>query len=106
MKKIKVVMLHEIITQISRRSFWIITLGVPLMAALVLVVVNTINRNAAVSEAVSEVVNNPVEIRPEGFVDPGGLIKAIPEDFPSGLLVQYPDETAAKASLENGEISG
>ena len=106
MKKIKVVMLHEIITQVSRRSFWIITLGVPLMAALVLVVVNTISRNAAVSEAVSEVVNNPVETRPDGFVDPGGLIKAIPADFPSGLLVQYPDETAAKASLENGEISG
>ena len=105
MKKIKVVLLHEIITQISRKSFWIITLAIPVMGALMMVVVGAINRNADISEAVSGVVNNPVETRPEGFVDPGGLIKAIPEDFPQGLFVQYPDEAAATASLQAGDIA-
>ena len=105
MKKIKVVMLNEIITQISRRSFWIITLSAPLMGALILVIVGAINRNAEFSEALSGVVNNPVETRPEGFVDPGGLIRAIPEGFPQGVLLQYPDEASASAALVAGDIS-
>jgi len=105
MKKIKVVMLNEIITQISRRSFWIITLSAPLIGALILVIVGAINRNAEFSEALSGVVNNPVETRPEGFVDPGGLIRAIPEGFPQGVLLQYPDEASASAALVAGDIS-
>jgi ABC-2 type transport system permease protein len=105
MKRIKVVMLHEIITQVSRKSFWIITMGVPIMAALVLILVNAINRDARVSEAVAGIINNPVETRPEGFVDPGGLIKSIPEGFPQGMFQQYPDESSAVEALEVGDIS-
>ena len=105
MKRIKVVMLHEIITQVSRKSFWIITMGVPIMAALVLILVNAINRDARVSEAVAGIINNPVETRPEGFVDPGGLIKSIPEGFPQGMFQQYLDESSAVEALEVGDIS-
>jgi ABC-2 type transport system permease protein len=105
MKKIMLVLKNEIITMLTRPSFWVVGLGIPLLGAAIFAGVGAINRNAAASQTVSQVFSSPQDLRPEGYVDPGGLIRQIPSDFQDTELIAYPDETAARKALQAGDIS-
>jgi len=105
MNKILIVLKNEIVTLISRRSFWLTALGLPVFGALIFAVVGAINRSASVSQNVAQAFTGPQVVRPEGYVDPGGIIKAIPADVPAGKFIEYPDEAAARKALQAGEIS-
>jgi hypothetical protein len=45
------------------------------------------------------------ELETEGYVDLAGLIEALPQDLPDGILVEYRDEQQAKTALQEGQIS-
>lgn len=105
MNKTLLVLKNEIVTVVSRRSFWLVTLGLPLAAALVFAVVGAIGRSAAASETVGQVFTGPQEARPEGYVDPGGIIRRVPESVPPGSFLAYPNEAAARRALADGEIA-
>lgn len=105
MNKILTILKNEVITLLSRPSFWLATLGLPLVAGLIFGVIGGLNRNAAASQTFSQIFLGPQETRPEGYVDESGLIRQIPESIPSGAFVAYPDEAAARRALEAGEIA-
>ncbi len=105
MKKILLVLKNELITLISRPSFWLALVGLPLVGALIFAGVGAINKNASASQAISQVVSGPQDMRPEGYVDLSGLIRQIPESVPAGSFVAYPDESSARQALAAGEIS-
>ncbi|MBI4730709.1 MAG: ABC transporter permease [Chloroflexi bacterium] len=105
MKKILIVIKNEIITLLSRPSFWLGALGLPLVGALIFAAVGAINNNASASQTVSQVFAGPQEMRPEGYVDLSGILQQIPESVPPGTFVAYPDEAAARLALESGEIA-
>ena len=105
MKKILLVLKNEIITLVTRPSFWLVALGLPLVGAAIFAGVGAINRNAAASQTVAQVFTSSQDVRPEGYVDLSGLIRQVPVGTPAGKFVAYPDETAARKALQAGEIS-
>lgn len=105
MNKTLLVLKNEIITLISRPSFWLVALGLPLLGAAIFAGVGAINRSASASLTISQVVSSPHEVRPEGYVDLSGIIRQIPLDNPAGKFVAYPDEAAARLALQAGLIS-
>ncbi|MCX6033612.1 MAG: ABC transporter permease [Chloroflexi bacterium] len=105
MKKILLVLKNEITTIISRPSFWLALVGLPLAGALIFAVIGEINKSASATQTVSQVFSGPQETRPEGYVDPSGIIRQIPESVPSGTFLAYLDEASARRALAAGEIS-
>jgi ABC-2 type transport system permease protein len=105
MKKTLTILKNEIVTLLSRPSFWLATLGLPIVAGLIFGVIGSLNRNQAASQAVSQVFVGPQQTRPEGYVDESGIIVQIPEDVPEGVFIAYPDEQAARQAFEAGEIA-
>jgi ABC-2 type transport system permease protein len=105
MKKILIVLRNEIVTIISRPSFWLGALGLPLVAGLIFVIVGAVNKSASASQTLSQVFTGPEEMLPEGYVDLSGIITAMPESVPAGTFIQYSDEPAARSALAEEEIS-
>lgn len=105
MKKVWLVLLNEITTILTRPSFWLAAVGVPLIGALVFAVVGLINRNAGTTSTVSQIINGPQETRPEGYLDLSGVIKSIPASVPANTFVAFSDETAARLALARGAIT-
>ncbi len=105
MKKVLLVLTNEIVTLLTRPSFWIATLGIPLMAAVLLAIVGFINRNAGASQTVSQVLIGSQETRPEGYVDLSGIIRSIPDSLPANTFIAYPDEMSARKALAAGAIA-
>ncbi len=105
MKKTLLIVKNEIVTLLSRPSFWLASLGLPLMGALVFAVVGAVSKNASAAQTVSQVFIGPQEMRPEGYVDLSGIIQHIPESVPPDTFIAYPDEAAARLALDSGEIA-
>jgi ABC-2 type transport system permease protein len=105
MNKIRIILINEIVTIISRPSFWLVTIGIPLLASLLFGGISLINRDSGTSQAVSQVFTGPLDLRPEGYVDLSGLFKEIPASIPPGALLAFLDEQAARAALEQDEIA-
>jgi ABC-2 type transport system permease protein len=105
MNKTRIILINEIITVVSRPSFWITTLGIPLVAGLLFAVVGAINKDSGTSQAVSGIISGPVEILPEGYVDLSGILKSMPASIPAGSLLPFSSESAARAALADGRIA-
>jgi ABC-2 type transport system permease protein len=104
LRKLLLVIRHEVITTLRRRSFLFTTFGIPLISALILVGFSLLNRNSP--EAVSTIFGpaSPAAGASEGYVDESGLIRSLPPSLPQGALKAYPDETEAKAAITAGAI--
>jgi ABC-2 type transport system permease protein len=105
MKKVLLVLKNEIITIISRPSFWLALVGLPLVGALIFAGVGVINKSASASQTVSQVLSGPQDTRPEGYVDMSGIIHQIPQSVPPNTFVTFPDEVSARQALTAGKIS-
>ena len=105
MKKTFLVLKNEIIVTVTRRSFLLAAFGVPLLSILGFVILSTLNRASPDSVAgFFSAVSTPAG-KPEGFVDQGNLIRMIPDSIPAGSLKSFPSESAARLSLQSGDIS-
>lgn len=104
MNKTLLVLRHEIFTVVSRPSFLFGVFGIPLLGALAFFVAGRINQNQSAQSVVQQIMTNPPAQLAEGYVDQAGIIQALPAGMPEGLLVAYPDEAAARAALDAGEI--
>jgi len=109
MRKFLLVLKHEVITTLGRRSFQYTAFGIPLFAVLIFGITVLLKSNAfrpGVDRlAASEIVDTQeLESRSEGYVDHSGLIRSIPESVPATALQAFPDETAAIKALEGGKI--
>jgi ABC-2 type transport system permease protein len=105
MKKTLTVLVNEIVTILARPSFWLASLGLPLVGAVIFAAVGWINRNAEAAQAVSQVFSGPQTTLREGYVDLSGSIRQIPESVPPDTFAAYPDEASARQALASGEIS-
>ncbi|MGZ6346841.1 MAG: hypothetical protein ACXWNC_04630, partial [Anaerolineales bacterium] len=105
MRKIILVLKNEIITLITRPSFWLALIGLPVAGALIFAGVGAINKSAGASQTVSQVVSGPKDTRPEGYVDLSGIIRQIPESVPLKTFVSFTDEVSGRHALASGEIS-
>jgi ABC-2 type transport system permease protein len=105
MKKTMLVMLNEVGTSLRRAQFIIMAIGLPLLAGIAALIIILVNRDAPQTQAPPP-VEQLEQTQSDGFVDPGNLIQALPEDLPPGLLVAYEDQASAQAALEAEEIGG
>ena len=105
MKKVLLVLVNEITTIITRPSFWLAAVGIPLIGAVIFGIAGIINSNAGTASAVGQIISGPQDTRPEGYVDLSGVIQAIPETVPASAFEAFPDEAAARQALAKGEIA-
>lgn len=105
MNKTLTVMGYEIRATLSRKAFSLIALALPLLAGIIILAVIFINRGAGSGPAAGQESQAGPELpQAVGYVDPGGLVRTIPGDVAEDWLVPYPQEAAAQAALEAGDI--
>jgi ABC-2 type transport system permease protein len=104
MKKILLVLANEIVTVISRPSFWLVLLGLPLVGALIFGGIGWLNRNSGAAQSVNQAFTGTQETLAEGVVDLSGIIRQTPKEIPAGMFIAYPDEASARSALAAGEI--
>jgi hypothetical protein len=102
MKKMLIILRHELMTTISRRSFLIFGVLLPVAAMLGLALFGRMTAAAAEEEGKP---SQEETLQTEGFVDHSGLVKRLPGDLPDGVLVRYATEAEARDALESGAIS-
>ena len=104
MNKTLLILRHELATTFRRRSFLLISFGLPILAAVVVVVISFVRGDEGPS-AGAQNTPLPPEIQTEGYVDQSGLIDFIPDAIPSGRLRSYPSEELAQEALAAGQIT-
>ncbi len=105
MKKVWLVLRHELMTTLRRRSFLLVAFGIPLVAVLVFAGVSIFKRGPSSSGVVRPEAPDTSDLEVQGYVDQAGLISVIPQDIPEGHLIAYPDEEHAQGALQAGEIA-
>lgn len=104
MKKTWVVLRNEVVTTVTRRSFILVAIGMPLIGFLIFWGIAALRESAEErGEPTDPTETQEMEI--EGYVDLGGVIQEIPEDIPAGKLLRFSDEASAQAALKAGEIT-
>lgn len=104
MSKVSLVIRQEIINTLTRRSFLLAVFGLPLISFLVFFGVSLLQREAP--GTVSNIFggSSASQALGEGYVDLSGVIQSMPDYLPEGTLQAFVDETAARQSLDDGEI--
>ena len=105
MKKTLLVLRNEVITAVTRKSFLFTAFGLPLIAVLIFFGASALRGDTFSGLGGLTTSPDTPELQVEGYVDHAGLVKAIHEDVPEGILVAYPDETSARQALSDGEIA-
>lgn len=104
MRKIGLVMLHEMRMSLSRMSFVGFAFILPLFLGLVSLVL-ILTRQGTTTEVTPEPVVDFSDVG-QGYVDEGNLIQIVPDEFPLGELVAYGDVAAADQAVARGDIPG
>ena len=102
MHNVFLVIKHEIASMLGKRSFWVMTFLFPILILGLNVGVQIVSERAIVENV--EAAKNDVS-QVVGYVDPGGLIAALPEAAPAEMFRAYPGEGAAQAALQADEIA-
>ncbi|MBN1486159.1 MAG: ABC transporter permease [Anaerolineae bacterium] len=102
MRNIWLVIKHEILTTLSRRSFWIGTFVLP----VVIMSINLGSQAVTMSIVGDSIMDSLIDNVEKGIgcVDYAGIIDQIPEDIYSGILKPFEDEASAQAALDNEDI--
>jgi len=104
MNKTWLVMRNEILINVTRRSWLLLTIGLPVVLALVLFARPLLTGGAAPAGGASASPADQPELKVEGYVDHSGLIRNIPADIGDKLLA-YTDEGSARQALDAGDIT-
>lgn len=106
MKKVWLVFRNEFITTITRRSFILTLIMIPLIGFLVMTIAHWISTSKAASgnNAITQLILPSQDTKPEGFVDLSGIIRSIPDNLKT-QLISYPTEEKARQDLQSGVIS-
>jgi ABC-2 type transport system permease protein len=104
MKKTWLVMRNEIIFQVTRRSWLLITFGLPLIVAVLFFVPPLLRGGSSGVSGAGASSPGPTQLAVEGYVDHSGLVKMVPEDLQSYLL-PCTDEASARHGLQDGTIA-
>lgn len=108
MRNIWLVIKHDIVVILQQRSFWVLTILMPLILVGInaYVALYDTELSGVEEEVVEELVDaeGDSELLAIGLVDEAGLIMNIPALIPADLFRRYSDETAALAALDAEEI--
>lgn len=105
MTTIWLVIKHDVGAILRQRSFWVLTMIMPLLLMGINAYVTAQDNTPVSTEAISSFSETqPPPLPTVGLVDKAALIVQIPPDIPPDLFVRLPDETAAQTALANNEI--
>jgi ABC-2 type transport system permease protein len=104
MRKIVLILRHEMITALSRPGYLLFAFGIPLLGMIIFLGVTLTRGDEPVEESTLG-DQEDIELEVEGYVDNLGIIQSIPEDLPKDILVPFSDEGQALQALEAGDIS-
>jgi ABC-2 type transport system permease protein len=104
MRKIVLILRHEIITALSRPGYLLFAFGIPLLGMLIFLGV-TFTRGEEPIEEGTMGDQGDSELVVEGYVDYARVIQSIPEDLPKDILLPFTDEDQALKAMEAGDIS-
>jgi ABC-2 type transport system permease protein len=102
MKKIGLVLKNEFITVVTRPSFLITLFLLPVLGFIVMAVVGAIAQNQP-ANLVSGFSAGNKDVKVQGLIDQGNLIKEIPVNL-SSTFIKLENETSAKEELTAGKI--
>jgi ABC-2 type transport system permease protein len=109
MRNIWLVIKHDIGMTLRQRSFWILTLLMPLLLmainAFTIIQSNQLASTDDGSTQEETTGSGPTEATAIGLVDATGLIVAMPPGIPEDLFVRFADDASARAALEAGTIA-
>ena len=105
MKKIMLILRHEMVTILTSKSFLFVVFGLPLIGSLVFWAASLLNKNNQASSVLSAVLSNPIQVTREGYVDLSGLVRLTPTDVLGDALKPFPDEASARQALADEDIS-
>ncbi|MGD8758618.1 MAG: ABC transporter permease [Anaerolineales bacterium] len=105
MRKIWLVLRHELFTTLGRRSFQLMAFILPLIGVLIFVVLSIVKGGSDSGVEIGLDSQLQTELEVEGYVDLAGLIHALPEDLPADILVRFETEALALQAIESGEIA-
>jgi ABC-2 type transport system permease protein len=105
MRKTSHIIKQELFTTFRRPSYLFFAFGIPVLAVLILTVINFIQGRPDDGTTALADTESEWQMEKEGFVDQSGLIQVIPDDLPVGHLSPYLNETQAQHALEVGEIT-
>ncbi len=104
MSKTWLVMRNEIVSNVSRRSWLVVTFGLPLVLVLVLFGGRALRSAPAPTGGGVDAPGQTFEMAVEGYVDHSGLIRHVPQGL-EGKLIAYDSEAQAREALQVGEIA-
>jgi len=104
MNKMWLVLKHEFITTVTRRSFIISLILVPVVSGLIMLVVSVLGQNTG--QVAANLFNPPQKQPVEGFVDQADIVHGLPPDVSSDRLIRYSSEQEARQELDGGKIDG
>ncbi len=104
MSKARTVIKYELINTITRKSFLIALILVPLIPSLIVGALGLMNQGQR--ESVQEIISPDLSdmLLPEAYIDHSGLIQSLPEGMPESIMLAYSDEVQANQDLRNGKL--
>jgi ABC-2 type transport system permease protein len=105
MRKTLLVLRHELLTTLGRRSFQLMAFILPLIAVLIFVVLSIVKGDSGSDVETGLDAQQQADLEVEGYVDMAGLIQTLPEDLPADILVPFDTEALALQAIESGEIA-
>ncbi len=105
MKNIWLVFKNEFINTITRRSFLLTLILVPLIPALILGVMSLISEDQDGEDTQNIFQPQPSAGEPEGYVDQSGLITSLPAWVTEEELIAFESRDAAQSAVDAGQIS-
>jgi len=105
MKNMISVLKTEFINTITRRSFLLTLILVPLVPAIILGVVSLIGGDDDGSGG-NIFQPEPPSLIPDGYIDQAGILEAIPEWIGEDQLIEFEAENQARQAAIDGEING
>ena len=107
MRNVLLVIKHEIVTTLGKRSFWVMTFLFPALI-IGLSVGSQILAEKSFEDSEQGFPTGDdaaAETQVIGYVDEAGLITQLPQGVPPEILRAFPDKDAAQAALETGDLS-
>jgi ABC-2 type transport system permease protein len=94
---------HALLRHLRRPGFILLTLAVPLIGLVVTLVMGTVMQDAATAQVGGDMPGDSNGTI--GYVDQASLIEQVPESIPDARLRAFPDVDAARAAVQDGDIT-
>lgn len=105
MRNILLIIKHEILTTLGKRSFWLMTILFPALILVLSVGTQLLaERSFEGDDDTLLTGGDAADVQVIGYVDEAGLIAQLPQGVPPEILRPFPDTEAAQAALEAGEL--